>query len=88
MTSNVAGWLLKAAATLIPLLLGALVTIAWQNSHALAVLARGEELLRVDFEKTKAMLEPGRTIMLRIEANEKETTHLRELVEQRLTACK
>jgi hypothetical protein len=75
---------LKAVATLAPLLLGALVTIAWSNSHALAVLAVNIETLRVDLERTRASLEPGRTIMLRLDTNEKQLDHLRELVEARL----
>jgi len=75
---------LKALATLAPLLLGALVTIAWQNSHALAVLNLNVEHLRVDLERTRAALEPGRTIMLRLDNNQAELSHLRELVEARL----
>jgi hypothetical protein len=74
----------KLAAALGPLLLGALVTIAWQNSHALAVLSLNVEHLRVDLERTRASLEPGRTIMLRLDNNQQELTHLRELVEARL----
>lgn len=31
-------WLIKVAAAVAPVLLGALVTIGWQNSHTLAVL--------------------------------------------------
>ena len=57
----------KAAAALGPLLLGALVSLAWQNSHAMAVLTLNVEHLRVDLERTRASLEPGRTIMLRLE---------------------
>ncbi len=78
---------MKVVATLAPLLLGALVTIAWQNSQALAVLTAHIENLRVDLERTRASLEPGRTIMLRLDKNEDELKHLRELIEQRLT-CK
>ena len=79
-------WAIKAAAALVPLLLGALVTIAWQNSHALALLTRDYEDLRVDYEKTKASLEPGRTISLRFEQHDRELAHLRDLVEARM-AC-
>jgi urease accessory protein UreE len=75
---------LKALATLAPILLGALVSIAWSNSHALSVLAINIEHLRVDLERTRASLEPGRTIMLRLDTNEKQLDHLRELVEARL----
>jgi hypothetical protein len=75
---------IKALATLAPLLLGALVSIAWSNSHALSVLAINVEHLRVDLERTRASLEPGRTIMLRLDTNEKQLDHLRELVEARL----
>jgi hypothetical protein len=75
---------LKALATLAPLLLGALVTIGWNNSHSLAVLSLNIEHLRVDLERTRASLEPGRTIMLRLDRNETELVHLRELVEARL----
>jgi hypothetical protein len=75
---------LKALATLAPILLGALVSIAWSNSHALSVLAINVEHLRVDLERTRASLEPGRTIMLRLDTNEKQLDHLRELVEARL----
>jgi hypothetical protein len=74
----------KAAAALGPLLLGALVSLAWSNSHALSVLAINVEHLRVDLERTRASLEPGRTIMLRLDTNEKQLDHLRELVEARL----
>jgi predicted DNA-binding protein with PD1-like motif len=42
------------------------------------------ENLRVNLERTQASLEPGRTIMLRLDTNEKQVDHLRELVEQRL----
>jgi len=52
----------KALAAVVPVFLAALVTIAWQNSHALAVIGQ------------------------RIEQNEKQVDHLRELVEIRL-AC-
>jgi hypothetical protein len=75
---------LKALATLAPILLGALVSIAWSNSHALSVLAINIEHLRVDLERTRASLEPGRTIMLRLDTTEKQLDHLRELVEARL----
>jgi urease accessory protein UreE len=75
---------LKALATLAPILLGALVSIAWSNAHTLAVLAVNVEHLRVDLERTRASLEPGRTIMLRLDTNEKQLDHLRELVEARL----
>jgi hypothetical protein len=74
----------RAVAAVAPLLLGALVTIAWQNSHALAVLSLNVEHLRLDLANTRASLEPGRTFMLRIEQNEKQLDHLRELVEARL----
>jgi hypothetical protein len=75
---------LKALATLAPILLGALVSIAWSNSHALSVLAINVEHLRVDLERTRAAQEPGRTIMLRLDNNQAELSHLRELVEARL----
>lgn len=74
----------KAAATLAPLLLGALVTIAWSNSHALATLALNVEHMRRDLDLTRASLEPGRTIVLRLDQNEEQIKHLRELVEARL----
>jgi hypothetical protein len=80
------GILSKALIALIPLGLGALSTIAWQNSHALTALRADLEHLTVDYERTKASLEPGRTIMLRFEQNEKELAHLRALVEKNL-AC-
>ena len=73
----------KAAAALGPLLLGALVSLGWQNSHAMAVLTLNVEHLRVDLERTRASLEPGRMIMLRLDTNEKQLDHLRELVEAR-----
>jgi hypothetical protein len=79
-------WAFKAAAALVPLLLGALVTLAWQNSHALVLLTHDYDDLRVDYEKTKAALEPGRTIMLRFDIHERELAHLRDLVETRM-AC-
>jgi hypothetical protein len=75
---------LKIIAALAPLFLGALVTVGWQNSHALAVLSVNVEHLRLDLANTRASLEPGRTFMLRIEQNEKQLDHLRELVEARL----
>jgi hypothetical protein len=74
----------KAAVALIPLGLGALVTIAWQNSHSLVVLSQNVENLRVEVERVKASLEPGRTIQLRQDQAEKELAHLRDLVEQRM----
>jgi hypothetical protein len=85
--AEVQGWAVKTVIALTPILLGALVTIAWQNSHSLAVLTQGVELMRVDLERTKASLEPGRTVMLRIDHADQELAHLRELVEARLVAC-
>jgi hypothetical protein len=75
------------AIALIPLTLGALVTVAWQNSHSLTELRTEVEHITVDLERTKASLEPGRTIMLRLDKNEDELKHQRELIEQRLN-CK
>jgi hypothetical protein len=43
-------WAVKLLAALIPVLLGALVTIAWQNSHRLAVLTA--EVANVEQEMT------------------------------------
>jgi hypothetical protein len=77
----------NVALAAIPLGLGALTTIAWQNSHTLTGLTHQIETLRVDLERTRASLEPGRTIMLRLDRNEAELAHLRELIEQRLIAC-
>jgi hypothetical protein len=72
---------------LIPLFLGALCTIAWQNSHALTAQGRDIEALRVSLERVTAALEPGRTIQLRLDKNESELAHLRGLVERSLAAC-
>jgi hypothetical protein len=47
---------LKLAAALIPLGLAALVTLAWQNSHALTLLAHDEADLRQDLERIEARL--------------------------------
>jgi hypothetical protein len=77
----------KVLLALIPLTIGAFATIAWQNSHTLTVITTHLENMRVDLERTKVSLEPGRTFSLRIDKNEDELKHLRELVEQRLT-CK
>lgn len=73
----------KVAAALAPLFVGALVSLAWSNSHALAALSLNMEHIRQDLERTRTSLEP-RTIMLRLDANEKQIDHLRELVEARL----
>jgi hypothetical protein len=81
-------WLPKIVIALIPLLLGGLATIAWQNSHALAALGVNIEAIRLDLERTKASLEPGRTIMLRLDKNDAELQHQRELLEQRLINCR
>lgn len=75
------GWVLKVLTASIPLLIGALVTVGWQNSHTLSRLTDEYEDLRVEMERTKASLEPGRTIMLRLDQNESEIKHLRGLIE-------
>ncbi len=80
------GWVLKVLTASIPLLVGALVTVGWQNSHTLATLTTEYEDLRVEMERTKASLEPGRTFSLRIDQNERELAHLRTLIEERLTS--
>jgi hypothetical protein len=72
---------------MIPLSVGALTTVAWQNSHALIAITAKLEHMSVDLERTKASLEPGRTFMLRLDKNEDELKHQRELIEQRLN-CK
>jgi hypothetical protein len=53
----------------------------------MALLTREYEDLRVDVERTRASLEPGRTFPLRIDHVEAEVQHLRELVEQRLSCA-
>lgn len=60
MAQMIHSWISKLFIALIPVLLAALVTIAWQNSHTLTVLTH------------------------RIERNERETQHLRELIEEEL----
>ena len=77
--------LARVIIALVPLILGGLVTVAWQNAHALTRLTENLEHLTVDFERTRASLEPGRAIMLRFDQNERELAHLRDLIEQRLT---
>lgn len=72
---------------MIPLTIGAFASIAWQNSHALTTIMTRLEHITVDLERTKASLEPGRTFSLRIDKNEEELKHLRELIEQRIN-CK
>jgi hypothetical protein len=47
---------LKVAAALVPIGLAALVTLAWQNSHALTLLAHDEADLRSDMERIEARL--------------------------------
>jgi hypothetical protein len=84
--SDLPSVLTRVIVALIPLSLGALATIAWQNSHQLARNMHDLETLRVDLERTRAALEPGRTIQLRLDANEKELAHLRGLIEDRLSA--
>jgi len=84
MTAPTPGFLRPALIALIPLCIGGVVTIAWQNSHTLTAHARDLENLRLDYERTKTTLLPGQAISLRFEANERELAHLRELVEQRL----
>lgn len=75
----------KIAAALIPLLIGALGTVAWQNSHKLTELNATVEAVRIDLATTKTTLEPGKTIMLRFDQHDKEIGHLRALVEDRLS---
>jgi len=41
----------KSAIALLPLLLAALVTIAWQNSHALVAMSVTVDALRIDMER-------------------------------------
>lgn len=78
---------LKVVAAMIPLGLAGLTTIAWQNSHTLSLLAVSINTVRDDLERTRAGLEPGATLRMRLDRNETELAHLRELIEQRLT-CK
>lgn len=51
----------KVAATVAPLLLGALVTIAWQNSQTLAVLTTQMTMMRADIEKAERLACPPRS---------------------------
>lgn len=80
-------WFRTLVIALIPLTFGALATVAWQNSHAMTTITTRLEHITVDLERTKAALEPGRTISLRLDKNEEELKHLRGLMEQRLD-CK
>lgn len=50
-------WLIRAAAALIPILLAALVSIAWTNSNRIAVLARDVEDLDHDIKRMRDLID-------------------------------
>ena len=47
----------KAAVALAPILLAALTTVAWQNSHAISLLAREYDDLRAEQAHQRGLLE-------------------------------
>jgi uncharacterized protein HemX len=81
---SIAGKTLLAA--VIPLALGGVATIAWQNSHMLTSLSRDQAELRRDLDHLTGTLTPSSTLMQRFDNDERELTRLRTLVEQR-TPC-
>jgi hypothetical protein len=80
-------WLFRGIAAVVPLMLAALVTIAWQNSHTLDRMSEEEKDLRRDLETLQAGLVPGGILRLRSEQYEKEIEQLRVVVEQMRLAC-
>ena len=49
--------LVKVAAALVPILLAALTTVAWQNSHAISLLVREYDDLRAEQAHQRDLLE-------------------------------
>lgn len=50
-------WLFKASIALIPLLLGALVTLAWKNSHTLAIMAARFDRNETEIAHLRSLIE-------------------------------
>jgi hypothetical protein len=80
------GWFLKALGAAIPLLLGALATIAWQNSHLLIRLGENQTEIRRDLDNLQTTLVPGSELRVRLTQDEREIQRLRDLAD-RLAAC-
>ena len=71
------GWLVTTAAALAPVMIGALVTVAWQNSHTLVALKDTQEVIRRDLDETREEMERKDVLRLRFEADEREIADLR-----------
>jgi septal ring factor EnvC (AmiA/AmiB activator) len=71
------GWIIATAAALLPVMVGALVTVAWQNSHRLVELKDNQEVIRRDLDDVREEVEPKSTLLLRFEADEREIADLK-----------
>jgi hypothetical protein len=80
------GWFLKAIGAAIPLVLGALATIAWQNSHLLIRMGENQSDIRRDLDNLQANLVPGSELRVRLTQDEREIQRLRDLAD-RLAVC-
>ena len=72
------GWIVTTAAALVPLLVAALVTVGWQNSHTLVALRDNQEVIRRDLDDVREEVEPKSTVQLRFDAAEREIADLRQ----------
>jgi septal ring factor EnvC (AmiA/AmiB activator) len=70
-------WIVTTAAALLPVLAGALATIAWQNSHRLVQLQDNQEVIRRDLDEMREEVERKDVLRLRFEADEREIADLR-----------
>jgi len=72
------GWIITTAAALVPLLVAALVTVGWQNSHTLVALKDNQEVIRRDLDDVRDDMERKDVLRLRFEADEREIADLRQ----------
>jgi len=72
------GWLLAAAAALLPTMIGAFVTVAWQNSHKLVALQDRQDDIRHDLDAMSGEVERKEVLRLRFETDEREIADLRQ----------
>jgi uncharacterized membrane-anchored protein YhcB (DUF1043 family) len=71
-------WVFKVIAALIPLLIGALVTIAWQNSYRITIIEHKQEALRNDLDQIKHDIEPRTTLLFRLDRLEQDVKRLQK----------
>jgi len=71
-------WIVTTAAALAPVMIGALVTVAWQNSHTLVELKDNQAVIRRDLDETRDEMERKEVLRLRFDADEREIADLRQ----------